>query len=82
MGAVEAAAASRGVQATAFPLRDTPEIEPVISSFAREPNGGLILLTDAFIRLRQKPIAELAEKYRLPAISWDPAFPRLGGLMG
>jgi putative ABC transport system substrate-binding protein len=79
--AVEAAASSRGVRATVVPVRATADIEPAITSFAREPNGGLILPTDTFTRLREKLIAELAERHRLPAISWDPEFPRNGGLM-
>jgi putative ABC transport system substrate-binding protein len=79
--AIEAAASSRGVRATVVPVRATADIEPAITSFAREPNAGLILPTDTFTRLRQKPIAELAERHRMPAISWDPEFPRMGGLM-
>jgi ABC-type uncharacterized transport system substrate-binding protein len=79
--AVEAAASSRGVRATVIPVRATADIEPAITGFAREPNGGLILPTDTFIRLRQKLIAELAVRHRLSAISWDPEFPRNGGLM-
>jgi putative ABC transport system substrate-binding protein len=31
--------------------------------------------------LPPKQIAELADRHRLPAISWDPDFPRVGGLM-
>jgi ABC-type uncharacterized transport system substrate-binding protein len=79
--AIETAASSRGVRSTVVPVRATTDIEPAITSFAREPNGGLILPTDTFIRLRQKLIAELAERHRLPAISWDPEFPSNGGLM-
>ena len=79
--AVVAAASSRNMRATVVPVRATADIEPAITRFAREPDGGLILPTDVFVRLRQKLIAELAERNRLPAISWDPEFPRMGGLM-
>jgi putative tryptophan/tyrosine transport system substrate-binding protein len=79
--AVEAAASSRGMRAIATPVGAQAEIEPAITSFAREPNSGLILPTDTFIRLRQKQIVELADRHRLPVISWDPGFPRIGGLM-
>jgi putative ABC transport system substrate-binding protein len=41
----------------------------------------LILPTDTFTRLHQKLIVELADRHRLPAISWNPEFPRVGGLM-
>jgi putative ABC transport system substrate-binding protein len=81
MKAVEAAASSHGVRASAVAVGSAADIEPAITKFAREPNGGLILPTDTFIRLHQKLIVELAERHRLPAISWDPGFPRAGGLM-
>src|SRR5262249_27943010 len=51
---VEAAAPSLGVQAIAVSVRATADIEPAVESFARQPNGGLILPTDTFIRLRGK----------------------------
>ena len=81
MRAVEAAASSRGMRAIAVPVRAIADIEPAITNFAREPNGGLILPTDAFTRLRQKLIVELVNQHRLPAISFDPDFPKFGGLM-
>jgi hypothetical protein len=43
--------------------------------------AGSFCRPDAFIRLRQKQIVELAERHRLPVISWDPEFPKIGGLM-
>jgi putative ABC transport system substrate-binding protein len=81
MRSVETAAPSLGVQAIAIPLRATADIEPAVASFARQPNGGLILPTDSFIRLRQKPIANLAAHHRLPAISASGDFANDGGLM-
>jgi len=41
--AIESAASSLGVQAPAVPARATGDIEPALESFARQPNGGLIL---------------------------------------
>jgi putative tryptophan/tyrosine transport system substrate-binding protein len=81
MQAVDAAASSRGMQASAVPVLSAADIEAAITNFAREPNGGLILPTDTFTRLHQKLIVELADRHRLPAISWNPEFPRVGGLM-
>jgi ABC-type uncharacterized transport system substrate-binding protein len=76
MRSVEAAAASHGLQAIATPVRTTTEIEAALQNFSREPNGGLILPTDSFIRLRSKLIAELAERHRLPSISSYDVSPR------
>jgi putative ABC transport system substrate-binding protein len=81
MRAIEAAAPSFSVQALAVPVRTTAEIEPALESFAHQPNGGLIVPTDTFLRLRQMLIADLALRYRLPSIDADPNFPKQGGLM-
>jgi class 3 adenylate cyclase len=78
---IEATASSHGVQATAVPVRTTADIEPALESFARQPNGGLMLTTNAFTLLRNKLIADLAIRYRLPSISGDSDFTRDGGLM-
>jgi putative tryptophan/tyrosine transport system substrate-binding protein len=79
---IEAAAPSLGMQAIIIPVHATADIEPALESFAREPNGGLILPTDTFTRLRQKLIAELAMHYRLPSIEGtDFNFAKDGGLM-
>jgi putative ABC transport system substrate-binding protein len=81
MRSVEAAAPSHRLQAIATPVRTTTEIEAALQNFSREPNGGLILPTDTFIRLRSKLIAELAERHRLPLISSYDGFAKDGGLM-
>jgi putative ABC transport system substrate-binding protein len=54
MRSVEATGPSHGVQAIATPVRTTIEIETALQNFSREPNGGLILPTDTFTRLRSK----------------------------
>jgi len=81
MRSVEAALPSLGVQAIAVPVRTTADVESAIQSFARQPNGGLILPTDAFIRLRGKLIADLAARHRMPAIAAYTEFAKDGGLM-
>jgi putative ABC transport system substrate-binding protein len=81
MRSVKTAATSLGVQAIDVPIRSTADIEPAVISFARQPNGGLILPTDSFIRLRQKLIADLAVRHRLPAIGTQGDFANDGGLM-
>jgi putative ABC transport system substrate-binding protein len=81
MRAVEAAASSLGVQVIAAPVRATADIEPALESLARQPNGGLLLPTDTFTRLRQKLIADLAVRNRLPSISAYSDFAKDGGLM-
>jgi putative ABC transport system substrate-binding protein len=80
--AIETAAASLGVQVVATPVRSVADIEPAIESFARQPNGGLILPTDSFTSLHRKLIADSATRFRIPAISGiSDNFLSVGGLM-
>ena len=81
ISAIEAAAASLGLQAIATPVRAAADIEPALESFARQPNGGLMLPTDIFMRLHEKLIADLAGRYRLPSIADAINFAKEGGLM-
>ncbi len=81
MRSIEGAAPSLGVETLIVPVRAPADIEPAFESFARLPNGGLILTTDTFTNLRQKPIVDLASRYRLPTISSQDRFPKDGGLM-
>jgi putative ABC transport system substrate-binding protein len=81
MRAVEAAAPRLGVQAIALPLSAAADIGPAIESFARRPNGGLMLPTDTFTRLRLKQIADLTVRHHLPSISAYSDFPKNAGLM-
>jgi putative ABC transport system substrate-binding protein len=64
----KAAAASFAVSATASPVRNTSELESVIASQAREPNGGLIVMPDTFTDAHREEITSLAAQYRLPAV--------------
>src|SRR5438046_1056417 len=43
---IETVAQSLGVQLTNAPVRHFSEIERIIDDFAREPNGGMIVLPD------------------------------------
>jgi putative tryptophan/tyrosine transport system substrate-binding protein len=50
-----------------MPVRDTDEIERAISTFAAEPNGGL-LLTGPISGIKTDAILRLALQYRLPTM--------------
>jgi putative ABC transport system substrate-binding protein len=45
-----AAASSFGLEAIAAPVHDASELEAVIAAQTREPNGGLIVIPDGFLR--------------------------------
>jgi len=63
-----AAAASLAVEAIALPVRDTSELDTVIANYARDPNGGVIIMPDTFNDAHRAEITSLAARYRLPAI--------------
>jgi len=80
--AIETAAASLGLQVIATPVRSAADIEAAIESFARAPNGGLILPTDSFTSLHRKLIADSANRFRIPTISGiSDNFLSVGGLL-
>ena len=75
------AAASLGVEATAAPVRNRSELEPVVAAQARTPNSGLIVMPDAFTNAHRAEITSLAARYRLPAVYPYRFFAELGGLL-
>jgi putative ABC transport system substrate-binding protein len=77
----KAAAASFAVEAIAAPVRDRSEFDSVIAAQARAPNGGLIVMVDAFIVTHRAEITLLAARYRLPAVYSARVFTELGGLL-
>jgi ABC-type uncharacterized transport system substrate-binding protein len=65
---IKSAAPSFAVALTATPVHDAAEIESAIGKFAREPNGGLLVLPDTTTRAHRRLIIALTAQYRVPAI--------------
>jgi putative ABC transport system substrate-binding protein len=82
MQAAETAAQALGMRAIAIPVRASAAIEPALEHFASEPNGGLLLPTDTFTRLRDELIIDAALRRHLPAIGTGVDFAKHGGLLG
>ena len=78
---IEAAAPSLAVTFTRAPVRDAAEIERTIEAFARDPNGGLLVMPDSFTLTHRELIVALAERHRLPSIYAFRVFPASGGLL-
>ena len=78
---LKAAAASFAVKAIAAPVRDTSELESVVAGHAREPDGGLIVMPEAFMNVHRAEVTSLAAHYRLPAVYPRRFFAELGGLL-
>jgi putative ABC transport system substrate-binding protein len=77
----KAAAASLGVEAMTVPVPDISEFETIISAHARAPNGGLIIMPDAFMNTHREKIVSLAAHHRLPAIYAYRLNVKIGGLL-
>ncbi len=67
-GAMLSLAPLLGVEVRPIDVRDAGEIERAVAAFAREPNGGLIVPTNALAILHRKLIITLAAQHQLPAV--------------
>ena len=61
--------------------RDPEEVKRAISSFAGDPNGGLVVVVSAACLVHQDLIIELAARYQLPAVYPYHTFVSSGGLI-
>jgi putative tryptophan/tyrosine transport system substrate-binding protein len=79
--AIQSVAPSVGVEVNAVNVRDAGEIERAIETFARTPNGGLIVTGSASALLHRDLIVTLAARHKLPAVYWERFFVTDGGLV-
>ena len=80
-GAIQSVSPSFGVELRPVDVRDAGEIERAVSSFARSPNGGLILTGSALAIVHRDLIIALAARHRLPAVYYERYFAAAGGLI-
>ncbi len=81
LGAIQGAASSLGVELTPIGVRDASEIERAMTTFARGPNGGMIVTSSALATFHRDLIVTLASKHRLPAVYSNRVFVSAGGLI-
>src|SRR3974390_927135 len=77
----KAAAASFGMEAIVAPVADMAELEAVIATSARQPNGGFIGMPDAFTIGHHTEITSLAARHRVPTVYPFRIFAEVGGLL-
>ena len=80
-GAIQAVAASFGVETIPVGVRDAGEIEHEIAAFAQGSNGGLVVTGSALAMVHRNLIVTLAARHKLPAVYWDRAPVIAGGLI-
>jgi putative ABC transport system substrate-binding protein len=79
-GAIQAAASSLGIELRPLDVRDADEIERTVRAFARSPNDGLIVTSNALALFHRDLIVTLAARHRLPAVYPFRNFVTTGGL--
>jgi putative tryptophan/tyrosine transport system substrate-binding protein len=79
--AAQAAAEPLAIRVTGLPVRDAADIEEGITTFATEPDCGLIVAPHAVTLGNRKLIIEMAARRRLPAVYSDRYFAESGGLI-
>ena len=67
-GAIHGAGPSFGVEISPIGIENAEDIERGITAFAREPNGGLIVLALPTTVINRNLIIRLAAQHRLPAV--------------
>jgi putative tryptophan/tyrosine transport system substrate-binding protein len=77
----EAMATSLAIELVPSPVENGTDIERTIGSFAREPNGGLVIAPSTTTTVHRDLIIALAARYRLPAVYAWRYFVVAGGLM-
>jgi putative ABC transport system substrate-binding protein len=78
---IEDGAPSIGVQVVETAVQDAADIKRAIEGFAREPNGGLVVLPDVTTVNHRRATIGLAAHHRLPAIYPTDYFIKEGGLI-
>jgi putative tryptophan/tyrosine transport system substrate-binding protein len=79
LGGIQSVAPSLRMELSLIDNRDPGEMERAVAAFAREPNGGQIVL-GGFIRLHRELMITLAARHRLPTVYTDREFVTAGGL--
>jgi putative tryptophan/tyrosine transport system substrate-binding protein len=81
LAAIQGVAPALGVELRPVGVRDAGEIERAVTAFAREPNGGLIVLASPLSIVQRDLIITLAARHRLPAVYSLRFFVTSGGLI-
>jgi ABC transporter substrate binding protein len=78
---IQGVAPTLGVELIPIGVRDAGEIERAVTTFARSPNGGLIVTGSAPAAIHRDLIVTLAARHKLPAVYYGRFFGTAGGLI-
>src|SRR5215208_356822 len=80
-GVLQAVAPSLRMEVNPVNVRDADEIERAVATFARAPNGGLIVTASGPAVPHRDLIITLAARHKLPAVYFERTFVVAGGLI-
>jgi putative ABC transport system substrate-binding protein len=75
------AAAALAIEGIATQVDGTAELEATIGTFAKAPNGGLVVMPGPFMANRSEQVTSLASRYSLPAVYPFRYYAERGGLL-
>jgi putative ABC transport system substrate-binding protein len=78
---IQAVAPSLGVDVRPIDMRDPVEIERAVATFARVPNGGLIVTASPWGLVHRELVAGLAIRHKLPSVNSIRPLVTSGGLV-
>jgi putative ABC transport system substrate-binding protein len=81
MPSLETAVRSLKIALITAPVHGDAEIETAITTLAREPGGGLVVMSDIFTSTHRAPIILAAARYNVPAVYANSEFVKDGGLL-
>jgi putative ABC transport system substrate-binding protein len=81
MPSFETAARSLKVVPIPAPVHSDVEVETAITALGREPGGGLVVTSDAFMITHRAPVISAAVRNNVPAVYLNSYFAREGGLL-
>jgi putative ABC transport system substrate-binding protein len=77
----QAAAPALGIEVLPNRVESTTDIESSFAAFAREPDGGVVVIPDATMTRTRSQLIALAARFRLPAVYPERFYSVEGGLM-
>jgi putative ABC transport system substrate-binding protein len=81
MRAGETSGTALGISVSGAAVRNESDLERVLTNFAKEPNGGLIVTPSPLTATRREVIVDLAARLRLPAVYPFRFYAESGGLI-
>jgi putative tryptophan/tyrosine transport system substrate-binding protein len=78
---IQAVASSVRIDVSPVSIREPTEIEQDIATFARSPNGGMIMTASALLAAHHNLIISFAARYKLPTVYVEKYFIADGGLI-